>query len=92
MIKDVFKLNGTWFSFGQLNKPRYGHNSIYWNGAVYVIGGWYDGDVDNNKNTKMEIWNIKDSDQFQTTQNWPELFSWSYPHLFIVSDSFFPDY
>ena len=35
----IFKFNGTWFSFGHLNKPRSYHNSIYWNGAVYVIGG-----------------------------------------------------
>ena len=89
-LKKVFKFNGTWFSFGKLNKRRGSHNSIYWNGAVYVIGGEYD--ADDNK-TKIEIWNIKDSqDKFITTENWPELFSWFYPHLFIVPDSFFPDY
>ena len=69
------------------------HNSIYWNGAVYVIGGRYDYDVDNYENTKTEIWNIKDSpDQFKTKENWPELFFWDRPHLFIVPDSFFPDH
>ena len=36
------------------------HNSIYWNGAVYVIGGSRD-------KTKIEIWNIKNSpDEFKT--------------------------
>ena len=92
IVKDVFKFNGTWFPFGQLNKPRANHNSIYWNGAVYVIGGDYDffGDYDK---TKIEIWNIKESpDQFKTKENWPELFGWLDPHLFIVPDSFFPDH
>ena len=32
---NIFKFNGTWFSFSKLNKPRRAHNSIYWNGAVY---------------------------------------------------------
>ena len=89
IMNNIFKFNGTWILFGKLNKPRFGHNSIYWNGAVYVIGGIYD----YNKNTKMEIWNIKDSqNQFKTTENWPELLWWSKPHLFIVPDSFFPDH
>ena len=87
-MKNVFKFNGTWFSFGQLKKPRCRHNSIYWNDAVYVIGGNYYGG-----NRKMEIWNLKDSpDQFKTEENWPELFGWDLPHLFIVPDSFFPDH
>ena len=43
--------------------------------------------------TKMEIWNIEDSpNEFQTTENWPELDDWMNPHLFIVPDSFFPDH
>ena len=109
-MNNIFKFNGTWFPFGQLKKPRYDHNSIYWNGAVYVIGGIYDPDNldwydyleessfsyfldEKYKNTKMEIWNIKDSpDQFRAKENWPELFHWEYPHLFIVPDSFFPDH
>ena len=101
--KNVFKFNGTWYHFGHLKTARHYHNSIYWNGAVYVIGGNYDCDpqamsteptyVDNCETTKIEIWNIKDSpDQFKTTENWPELFDWESPHLFIVPDSFFPDY
>ena len=40
-LADVFKFNGTWTTFGKLNRPRHGHNSIYWNGAVYIIGGEY---------------------------------------------------
>ena len=81
-MKNIFKFNGTWLPLGRLNKPRYMHNSIYWNGAVYVIGLYDSGD-----NTKMEIWNIKDSpDQFKTKENWPELFDWHDPHLFIVPD------
>ena len=67
------------------------HNSIYWNGAVYVIGGF--DDLNGMGKTKMEIWKIKDSpDQFKTKDNWPELFTWFRPHLFIVPDSFFPNY
>ena len=46
IMKDVFKFNGTWFPFGQLNKPRLNHNSIYWNDAVYVIGGQYPLDIE----------------------------------------------
>ena len=84
---NVFKFNGTWSLFGQLKKPRYYHTSIDWNGAVYIIGGRFNWD---DKNTKMEIWKINDSpDQFRTTENWPELFGWENPHLFIVQDSFF---
>ena len=60
MLKNVFKFNGTWFPFGQLNKPRWDHNSIYWDGAVYVIGGVYGGVYSSDEKTKMEIWNIKD--------------------------------
>ena len=90
-LKNVFKFNGTWFSFGQLNRPRAWHNCIYWNGAVYVIGGIHR--YSSSERTKMEIWKIKDSpDQFETLENWPELNDWNWPHLFIVKDSFFPDY
>ena len=89
-LKKVFKFNGTWLSFGQLNKSRTVFNSIYWNGAVYVIGGVYN---NTDTKTKMEVWNINDSpDQFKTKENWPELFLWEKPHLFIVPDSYFPDH
>ena len=92
-LENVFKFNGTWFRFGKLSKPRNWHSSIYWNGAVYVIGGRYNEDMENFTNVKMEIWNIKNSpDEFQTKENWPELLGWASPHLFIVSDSFFPDH
>ena len=86
-------LNSTeWFQVGKLKKPRVFHSSIYWNEAVYVIGGYNDNNVDNFENTKMEIWNITDSpDRFKTKEIWPELFYWSKPHLFIVPDSFFTD-
>ena len=92
MAKDIFKFNGTWYyDFGRLNKPRKYHNSIYWNGAVYIIGGIYGYNLGDR--TKMEIWKIEDSpDQFKTSENWPELDGWTNPHLFIVPDSFFPDY
>ena len=66
---------------------------------MYVIGGLYDLYHYNDRlklwkiQTKMEIWNIKDSpDQFKTKENWPELFKWNFPHLFIVPDSLFPDH
>ena len=93
-LKNVFKFNGKWSYFGRLNKPRTDTSSIYWNGAVYVIGGNHkDWGRYNYQNTKMEIWNIKDSpDLFKTQENWPELFNWQWPHLFIVPDSFFPDH
>ena len=91
----VFKFSGTWSYFGKLQKKRWGHASIYWNGRVYVIGGDsgdQDGLIEYSK-TKMEIWKINDSpDEFKTTENWPELDNWTSPHLFIVPDSFFPDY
>ena len=94
-IKKVFKFNGTWFVFGQLNKPRAAHSSIYWNDAVYTIGGIYRaryGASEEDGRTKIEIWSIKDSpDQFKTSENWPELDVWKKPHLFIVPDSFFPE-
>ena len=94
MQSDVWKFNGSWTYFGNLNKPRCAHNAIYWNGAVYVFGGRYSEDVDvtDARKTKMEIWKIEDSpDEFKTSENWPELDSWFHPHLFIVPDSFFPD-
>ena len=100
-LESVFKFNDTWFSFGKLIKPRSSSNSIYWNGAVYVIGGFYSFAMEkyhntgtkSSRTTKMEIWKIEDSpDKFKTKENWPELIGWSQPHLFIVSDSFFPDY
>ena len=88
-----------------MKKKRAYHNSIYWNRAVYIIGGtlrdyyfdyesFYESDYvgGNDMKTKIEIWNIKDSpNHFKTTENWPVLFDWSRPHLFIVPDSFFPD-
>ena len=90
-LENVFKFNGTWSLFGQLNKPRFYHNSIYWNGSIYFIGGRHV--LDEYGKTKIEIWNTEHSpDEFQTTENWPELFGWQYPHIFIVSDSFFPDH
>ena len=99
-ITAVYKFNGTWSLFGKLNTPRTFHSSIYWNGAVYVIGGISDllytishgyFSEDHPLQTKMEIWKIADSpDEFKTSENWPELDVWVYPHLFIVPDSFFP--
>ena len=88
----VLKFNGTWSYFGMLKKRRKYHSSIYWNGAVYVIGGIH-GNLDENRKVKMEVWKIHDSpNEFNTSENWPELFDWFKPHLFIVEDSFFPDY
>ena len=93
-----------------MKKPRNYHSSIYWNGAVYVIGGlaydrfygytaedklYFNADIVINKTgrAKMEIWKIADSpDEFKTSENWPELNQWMNPYLFIVPDSFFPDY
>ena len=93
----VLKFNGTWSYFGKLKKQRHFHKSIYWNERVYVIGGVHGNsdltDSDEVSKTKMEIWKIKDSpDEFKTTENWPELQGWEHPHVFIVPDSFFPDY
>ena len=89
VLKDVFKFNGTWSAFGQLNKPRWNHNSIYWNGAVYVIGGEHNRTI---AETKTEIWKINNSlDQFKSVEKMPTLTSWNAPNLFVVSDSFFPN-
>ena len=97
-VENVFKFNGSWFDFGKLKKPRGSHSSIYWNGAVYIIGGFgpqtgypfWGFRVDKRK---IEIWKVEESpDQFRSFENWPELYSWFYPHLFVVPDSFFPDY
>ena len=92
-MQAVFKFTGSWSYFGKLNKARSGHNAIYWNGAVYVFGGEYSiEDGHDFRKTKMEIWKIEDSpDEFKTSENWPELDQWMFPHLFIVPDSFFPD-
>ena len=101
-LDSVFKFNGTWFAFGHLKKSRQFHNSIYWNGSVYVIGGTPSDAVETGplvgynigiSNTKIEIWDMNESpNEFVTKENWPELFGWRKPHLFIVPDSFFPDY
>lgn len=99
---DVYKFNGTWFHFGKLMHTRSFFSSIYWNGRVYIIGGKYDwynelnesdwwSETNYGSNTNIEIWDIADSpDKFQTSENWPVLFTWNDPHLFIVPDSFFP--
>ena len=120
IMEHVYKFNGTWHPFGQLRRPRVDHRSIYWNGAVYFIGGRYrfngylsqmyadvielparitkreylnDSEVDEDLRVRMEVWKIQDlPDRFETTENWPELFNWQKPHLFIVQDSFFPDH
>ena len=92
-LHNVFKFNGTWHHFGHLSKPRGRHNSIYWNGAVYFIGGirFYTNSEENK--LKMEIWKRKStSNSFKTSENWPELFAWRNPFTFIVPDSFFPDH
>ena len=39
--ENVYKFNGTWYHFGHLKRPRAYHSSIYWNGAIYVVGGRY---------------------------------------------------
>ena len=101
--EDVYKFNGTWFHFGKLMHARHHFSSIYWNGRVYIIGGQYMynsrelnesewwSKTNYGRDTNIEIWNIIESpDRFQTSENWPILFSWFNPHLFIVSDSFFP--
>ena len=91
-LNKVFKFNGTWFRFGKMKKKRTYHKSIYWNGAVYIIGRSADWSPLKTDKTKIEIWNIRDSpNHFKTTENWPNLFDWRLPHLFIVPDSFFPD-
>ena len=86
MQQAVLKFNGSWSFFGNLNKPRATHNAIYWNGAVYVFGGVHVRGVDDDGDrTKMEIWKIEESpDEFKTSENWPELDKWYYPHVFIV--------
>ena len=93
ILKNVFKFNGTWSLFGQLKKPRWNHNTIYWNGAVYVIGGEHKLNYNHTTGeTKTEIWKIKNSPyRFKTVEKMPILRTWYAPSLFIVSDSFFPN-
>ena len=83
----------TWSLFGQLKKPRWNHNTIYWNGAVYVIGGEHKLNYNHTTGeTKTEIWKIKNSPyRFKTVEKMPILRTWYAPSLFIVSDSFFPN-
>ena len=80
------------------------NGAVYFIGGRYQINDWlnlwdsdydysYHSEVDEDSRVRMEIWKIQDlPDHFETTENWPELFNWKTPHIFIVPDSFFPDH
>ena len=68
----VHKYNGRWTFFGNLQKKRAFHNSVLFNGRVFIIGGREDG---RNGWKKTEIWDISKS-RFETESTWPELNWW----------------
>ena len=75
----VQKFNGRWSFFGNLQKTRYKHNSVFLNGRVLIIGGgsWM----------KTETWDSSKS-RFETESIWPELHYWSTTSnlVFIIPD------
>ena len=68
----VHKFNGRWSFFGNLQKTRAYHNSVFLNGRVFIIGGYED---QNNGWMKTETWDSSKS-RFETESTWPELNDW----------------
>ena len=76
----VHKYNGKWGFFGNLQKKRAYHGSVFLHGRVFIIGGvenWSD------RWAKTETWDSSKS-RFETESTWPELNSWVYNHVFII--------
>ena len=96
-LKSVYKFNGTWVPFGQLQYARFGHRSLFWRDAVYVFGGQYNltlsGETyanffDGYANT--EVWNLKIfPEHFNTSKQLPQLYEWRHPHLFVIPSTYF---
>ena len=80
----VHKYNGKWTFFGNLQKTRANHSSVFLNGRVLIIGGW---ETNGNKWMKTETWESSKS-RFETESTWPELNYWSTwsNHVFIIPD------
>ena len=81
----VHKYNGKWSFFGNLQKTRAYHSSVFLNGRVLIIGGAKN--VFNNGWMKTETWDTSKS-RFKTKLTWPELNDWyTYSnHVFIIPD------
>ena len=80
----VHKFNGKWSFFGNLQKTRAHHGSVFLNGRVFIIGGEENRD---NDPIKTETWDTSKS-RFETESTWPELAYWTtYSNLvFIIPD------
>ena len=83
-IDKVHKFNGKWSFFGNLQKTRAYHGSVFLNGRVFIIGGFENYD---NRWMKTETWDSSKS-RFETEPTWPELNSWytDSNHVFIIPD------
>ena len=77
----VHKYNGQWSFFGNLQKKRAFHGSVFLNGRVLIIGGVENWDE---PWIKTETWDTSKS-RFETESTWPELYDWNYL-VFVVPD------
>ena len=80
----VHKYNGKWSFFGNLQKTRANHGSVFLNGRVFIIGGYENYE---NRWMKTETWDTSKS-RFETESTWPELNYWttSSNNVFIIPD------
>ena len=81
----IYKYNGhNWRFFGNLQKTRAYHESVFLNGRVIIIGGKENND---NQWIKTETWDASRY-QFETESTWPELNNWiTFSNLvFIIPD------
>ena len=80
----VHKYNGKWSFFGNLQKTRAYHGSVFLNGRVFIIGGY---ENDYNGWMKTETWDSSKS-RFETESTWPELNDWTTGsnNVFIIPD------
>ena len=78
----VHKYNGKWSFFGNLQKKRAYHGSVFVNGRVLIIGGYENWE---NDWIKTETWDSSKS-RFDSESIWPELSNWTYNHVFIIPE------
>ena len=79
----VYKYNGNWSFFGNLQKKRAFHGSISLNGRLLIIGGY---EMWGNFWAKTETWDTSKS-RFETELTWPELYNGQWTnHVFAVPD------
>ena len=85
----VHKYNGKWSFFGNLQKTRSNHASVFLNGRVLIIGGVEHGNSEHGfvGFMKTETWDTSKS-SFETETTWPELSGWwsSSNLAFIIPD------